>query len=203
MPTANEILLSLKFLANKYDELSIAWHVIIVFVLATAHYNKRLKTRLYLGICGLLFLSVSALAATINNFFNLIAFLGLAFAFLRESVFTNSYRYSTQQAASRSLAYFLVLAGLIYPHFLGSNIFRYFIAAPVGIIPCPTLLVISGMTLLFGMPNKKLNYLLITANLFYGIIGVFFLGVTLDVILLLTAIIQLFQIKLKHQVINV
>jgi hypothetical protein len=197
MPTANDILLSLKFLANKYDELSIAWHVVIVFGLIAAVYNKRIKTRFYLGVCGLLFLSVSTMAATVNNIFNLVVFLGLSIVFLRELLIANSYQFLTTQAGIILSAYFLILAGLIYPHFFGSNFFRYLIAAPVGIIPCPTLLVTSGLTLLFKTSSTRLNYFLIAANLFYGVIGVFFLGVTLDVILLLAVIIQVFQSKLN------
>jgi hypothetical protein len=198
MPTANEILLSLQFLANKYVEMSIAWHVIIVFVIILAIYNKKINTKLYLGICGFLFLSVSLMAAIVMNPFNFLFFLLLAIVFLRKSLLqVHSHLHFKRQTVSKVFAYLLILSGLIYPHFLGPEILVYFMAAPVGIIPCPTLLVTSGLTLLFTIPDIKLNYFLIPANVFYGAIGVFFLAVTLDIILLLAAIIQFSELYKK------
>jgi hypothetical protein len=201
MPNASEILTSLEFLANKYFWLAMVWHIIILIVVIFSTYSKKPNAKIYFGTCGLLFLSVSMMAAMVTNIFNLIVFLALALVFIKKSVTTaSSQLYLIQPVVNRILSYILILSGLIYPHFLGPEMLMYIVAAPVGIIPCPTLLVTSGITLMFSMPNKKLTYLLAGANIFYGMIGVFFLGVTLDVLLLLTAIIQLFQLNLNKRV---
>jgi hypothetical protein len=198
MLTRNNILSSLQFLANEYVDLSIAWHVLVVFVLVLAIYNKKLSGKLSYGICGFLFLSVSLMAAVVINPFNFVIFLALAFVFLRKSVFqSHSELYLRRQTFNEASAYILILSGLVYPHFLSGNVLLYLIAAPIGIIPCPTLLVTSGFMLLFSITHTKLHYVLIAVNVFYGVIGVFFLGVALDVMLILSAVIQYWHFYTK------
>lgn len=80
----------------------------------------------------------------------------------------------------------LVLFGTAYPHFLATGSWtEYAYAAPLGLIPCPTLAVVIGFTLMFrNLGITAWKVLLIIAGLLYGLIGVFGLGVLLDVALL-------------------
>jgi hypothetical protein len=82
-------------------------------------------------------------------------------------------------------AAFLVFGGL-YPHFLTTDTWTaYAYASPFGLLPCPTLSVVIGFTLAVGgFHSAPWNVALAAAGIVYGAIGVFGLGVALDVWLL-------------------
>jgi hypothetical protein len=89
----------------------------------------------------------------------------------------------------------MVIFGLVYPHFLenGSPV-RYLVAAPTGLVPCPTLSLVIGLALIFsGFHSQATMLILVVAGLFYGIFGAFRLGVTLDLFLLFGTVSLLFQ----------
>jgi hypothetical protein len=68
-----------------------------------------------------------------------------------------------------------------YPHFLSGPAWQYLYAAPLGLLPCPTLAYLLGASLLtnsFG--SKTWAILLGSLGLLYGVIGVFVLRVALD-----------------------
>ena len=72
--------------------------------------------------------------------------------------------------------------GWAYPHFLATtNPALYLIAAPLGLLPCPTLSAISGLTLM--MEPRSTTWMLTLAGMsfVYATIGVFGLAVTIDV----------------------
>ena len=89
----------------------------------------------------------------------------------------------------------LLIFGLVYPHFLETNSFvRYLYAAPTGVIPCPTLSAVIGLALIFDRyGSNKWSLSLAVIGLFYGVFGVFRLGVTMDVLLLAGALALLFR----------
>ncbi len=76
----------------------------------------------------------------------------------------------------------LFVFGWVYPHFLEtSSILAYVYAAPTGLIPCPTLSVVIGMVLIFnGLGSRALSLTLGITGLFYGVIGIWRLGVEID-----------------------
>jgi hypothetical protein len=76
----------------------------------------------------------------------------------------------------------LIIFGLIYPEFLQTGSFLEFAyAAPTGLIPCPTLCVLTGFALLYkGFGSVTWSLTIVAAGIFYGFFGVFYLGVNLD-----------------------
>ena len=80
----------------------------------------------------------------------------------------------------------LIALGWFYPHFLVTDTWvAYTYASPFGLLPCPTLSVIVGLTLVWDGPRSiGWNVVVAAAGLLYGGIGVFALGVVLDVGLL-------------------
>ena len=57
----------------------------------------------------------------------------------------------------------------------------YLYAAPLGLVPCPTLSVVVGASIIFhGMESRSWSIVLASAALFYGIFGSLYLGVTID-----------------------
>jgi hypothetical protein len=79
-----------------------------------------------------------------------------------------------------------VLFGSAYPHFLsGRPLWTYLYAAPLALIPCPTLAFVCGLRLLgIAYAGRLWTMLLACAALFYALFGVLRLGVTLDLFLL-------------------
>ena len=76
--------------------------------------------------------------------------------------------------------------GWTYPHFLAADRWTtYLYAAPLGLIPCPTLSALIGVALILGRFESTLWPA--TLGLFgiaYGVIGVVRLGVAVDAALL-------------------
>jgi hypothetical protein len=70
----------------------------------------------------------------------------------------------------------------MYPHFVEiDSPAAYVIAAPFGLLPCPTLAVVIGATVALSNLDMRLwNTTLLVAGSMYGTIGVFRLGVQLD-----------------------
>ena len=83
--------------------------------------------------------------------------------------------------------------GWIYPHFLETASFvPYLYFSPVGLIPCATLSIVIGTLLILGgLQSRMMLIVLGIVGLFYGFTGVFQLGVVIDAILLLGALVTL------------
>ena len=80
----------------------------------------------------------------------------------------------------------LVAFGWAYPHFLETDRWTtYAYAAPLGVLPCPTLSAVIGATLIFRLLGSATwSITLVAAGFVYGAIGVFILAVRLDYVLL-------------------
>jgi hypothetical protein len=79
------------------------------------------------------------------------------------------------------LGVLLILYGSVYPHFVEGPWYRALYAAPVGVLPCPTLAVAAGLTLIIGgFGSRALPAVLAVWTAFYALFGIFRLGVTLD-----------------------
>ena len=75
-----------------------------------------------------------------------------------------------------------------YPHFLAGSSTWYLVAAPLGLVPCPSLAAAIGFALLGGgLGSRASSLTLASLGLFYGLFGVLRLGVLLDVGLVLGA----------------
>ncbi len=84
----------------------------------------------------------------------------------------------------------LIAYGWVYPHFLsGGNAVRYLYEAPVGLVPCPTLLVVIGLSMVVGS-FRSCAWNLVTGltALFYGFFGAVYLKVGWDWVLALGAV---------------
>ena len=90
-----------------------------------------------------------------------------------------------------TLGAMLVAFGWGYPHFLETDRWMmYAYAAPLGVLPCPTLSAVIGATLILGLLGSAAwSITLAAAGLTYGAVGVFVLGVQLDYALLAGALV--------------
>lgn len=144
--------------------------------------------------------SVSALAFNFGNPFNAAAFalLGFGLAVLASSARPESVVLGPRWAVA--LGSLLVLFGWTYPHFVtASDWVVYAYAAPLGLIPCPTLAFVVGAALIVGgFALDAWCTTLALAACFYALFGVLRLGVAIDAVLLAGGI-GLLALKLEHR----
>ncbi|MCX6559419.1 MAG: hypothetical protein NTZ26_02785 [Candidatus Aminicenantes bacterium] len=195
MPDKLQILHGLTSLTSRFSALAALWHIAL-FLLMAVWIWRRPSTRFMLGFLGLMLASVGALAWTARNPFNGIVFLALAAAFVYQAAKAN------RPSETASGVFFLItgsamiLFGLFYPHFVRTETWLTYLAyAPVGLIPCPTLSLVTGFFILQrGFGSKALTLIVIAAGFFYAIFGIAKLGVTLDAGLLAGAAVLLAQL---------
>jgi hypothetical protein len=189
MPSSDTVLTGLTAIANDWRWLATTWHVLLAAMLAMLVVGWRPSIRL-LGqfVVGPL-LSVSLVAWLSGNPFN-----GAVFAIVVAVLLTTAVRQPQTAVRLAPSAWVvpgvvLVVFGWTYPHFVTADSWTtYLYASPFGILPCPTLSVVIGITLLFpGLGSRSWTTTLAVAGLLYGVIGVLRLGVVLDWGLLLAS----------------
>jgi hypothetical protein len=190
VPSPDALLIELSTIAIDWRWLAMAWHLAFagLFCALCTGWRPRAPGVGYVLVAPLL--SVSLVAWLSGNPFNGTMFALLAAALLWSlASFSHSsmtFMPSAWLAAGGAVAVF----GWTYPHFTRAESWMtYLYASPFGILPCPTLSVVIGVTLM-GRHLMAVWWqaVLIAAGLLYGAIGVFRLGVVLDWGLLLAAL---------------
>ena len=187
MPAADSILSWATSVANEWRWLAITWHLALGVTLIACLNRSRFTERLVAFALVVPVISVGVVAWISGNPFNGLMFTLLAGVLLRAAMHLP--KHTTLAPASWPWAFAgaaLVTFGWVYPHFLITDTpATYVYASPFGVLPCPTLSVVIGLTLVFGgLSSVSWNAALTAAGILYGWIGVFRLAVTLDVWLL-------------------
>jgi hypothetical protein len=191
MPSPEEILQGLRNAANHYKYFAVFWHLYAV----SAAILFMTGSRPLAGIAGfalsLPVFSVSFFALISGNHFNAAVFFALALLLLISVAKSRRVKTQIRFNFNFAIGILLVIAGFVYPHFLKTEtFFLYFVASPGGILPCPTLMMVSGFTLIMtNFAGKLWLFVLTAACLFYGITGVFYLGMIIDAILIAAALV--------------
>jgi hypothetical protein len=182
VPSPDTVLTGLATIANDWRWLAVTWHVLLaaLFALCLAGWRPSTRSAGHLLVAPLI--SVSLLAWSSGNPFN-----GMVFAILASTLIGTAARFSNASVRLASPAWVtagvvFIVFGWTYPHFLRTESWTaYVYASPFGLLPCPTLSVVIGMTLLFQNLRSRLWITaLVAAGLLYGVVGVFRLGVVLD-----------------------
>ena len=186
MPSSETILASLTTIANQWRPLAIGWHVVTGALMLALVAGWRPSNRVASGLLTLPLLSVSGLAWASGNPFNGTTFAALALlvAWFATGLSPEAVRISSPPVTA--VGALLLTFGWTYPHFLATDRWTtYMYAAPLGLVPCPTLSALIGVTLIFSLFESTLfSSTLALFGIAYGIIGVVRLGVALDVALL-------------------
>lgn len=185
MPPSAAILESLAIVSNEWRWLAIAWHAaVIATVIGTWRRPPIVRAVATLTIAPVI--SVGAVAWWSGN-----PFTGGLFACLAVLMAVIALRLPVIAIVAGSHAMVaagvvLMIFGLVYPHFLRAESWvEYLYAAPFGLVPCPTLAVLAGVSLLAGSFGSRAWAATIAgAALIYGVIGVAVLGVWIDAVLI-------------------
>jgi hypothetical protein len=193
VPSPQTILEGLTAIANEARWLAIAWHLLLAAMLIGLLLGWRPPTRRLGPLLAMPLLSVSALAWTTANPFNGAIFTLFAVALIGIALQSSLPRVRMASPALATAGALLIAFGWCYPHFLETTAWTaYLYAAPFGLVPCPTLSVVIGLTLLLDhLGSRAWSVVLSLAGLFYGVVGVFRLGVALDYALLAGAAVLL------------
>jgi hypothetical protein len=183
------ILTAASAITNEWRGVATAWHVVFALVvLAIA--SRTVPRAGVASVLAVAALSVAALAAWSRNPFNAGVFLVAGVIMLRLAATMGAAPILFATRLEVVAGMLLVAFGAVYPHFLvASSWTQYLYQAPLGLIPCPTIAVIAGVTLIadrFG--SKGWSRVVGTLAAFYGLVGVLVLGVVIDVALMAGAV---------------
>ena len=200
MPASTQIHEQLAAMSTAFAPLAAAWHVAILAVVAAILAGWRPSKMVFATLLlAPLTLSVGSLAIAFGNDFN-----GVSFALLTLALFVIGSRFSDDVAVVRGpvwssvLGVALILFGVGYPHFVDGPWYAALATAPVGVVPCPTLAVLAGATLVGGgLGSRALPVVLALWCGCYAAFGILRLGVTVDVGLLV-ALVGLIAIELRR-----
>lgn len=189
MPTAESILAWAGAVANEWRWLAIVWHLALAALAGALVCGVRVPHRVLGWLLALPAASVGVVAWLSGNVFN-----ALTFAVLTMLLVHTARGLATSPVQRASTGWVLtgaalVAFGWIYPHFLDTTTWvTYVYASPFGLLPCPTLTVLIGITMIFGgLHSAAWSLILSGAGILYGAIGVFRLSVSLDLWLLVGA----------------
>ncbi len=202
MPTSEEIIQGLFVIANTYIWMAIIWHILFYFLIAALLLNWKPSNPHLSFLLALPLMSVSFFAWITGNPFNGFLFFLFGILLIVLGMRNPGIPIGTNHTWSTVLGSIIIIFGLLYPHFLDTdNYFLYLYAAPTGLIPCPTLSVLIGFTIMYsGFHSRTWSLILAFSGLIYGMIGTFLLQVYLDMVLLMAAlilIIMTFQLPKK------
>ena len=197
MPAASQIVEGLSAVANENLGTALGWHIVLGGAIASIFMGWRPSRRTAFILLSGLPASVSGFAFQYGNPFNGITFALLTGVLLFNGIGADGILLRRNNPAATVVGSALIAFGWLYPHFLQSQpVFMYALAAPTGLIPCPTLAVLTGVTVLLqsGL-SRSWSIVLGVFSLFYGAFGVLRLGVWLDLGLLAGAVYLLFTVR--------
>jgi hypothetical protein len=190
MPTSEAIVMASAAIAQNGMMLAMLWHVFFGGLVVAA-FTRAISQRTLAWLLVPPFASVSAVAWAAGNPVNggFFAALSLTLAALTVRLPDERIRVAPSPAFVAGLV--LLSFGWFYPHFLGTSDWaQYAVAAPLGLLPCPTLSAAIGVVLMFGIYRTRSWAITIAgASAVYGAMGVFWLGVAIDVVLLAGAVV--------------
>lgn len=201
MPSQTTIVEGLRSIAERAMVLAVFWHVVVAAAGVALVLGWRPSARRAGVLLALPVASVGALALRSGNPFNGVAFAALAVTLLGVAARLPREPVRRGGAVATGLAVAMIAFAWVYPHFLQARSPAiYLVAAPVGLIPCPTLSLVIGFSLLAGgFGSRAWSLVLGAAGLFYGVFGVMRLGVRLDLPLVAGALGLLAASFLQHQ----
>ena len=202
MPSSREILEGLARIAQEWTFVAVLWHILLAaFLLPIVKGIWRPSARTAALAASAPLASAAAFAGVSGNAFNA-AVLGAGTLTLAAITLRRGHAgLHFGGASARWAGAGMLLFGWLYPHFLGVKPFwYYFFAAPIGLVPCPSLSIAIGLGLYFqAFGSRAWGVIAGLLGLAYGIVGVVRLGVMLDVALVAGAALLFARSVLPHR----
>lgn len=181
MPSSDSILAGLTQIANDGFLVAVAWHVLLGAAIVALALGWRPSGWIAAVSIPSLLASVAVFAFAARNPFNGVVFGVAAIAMLTFALIDRPRMLRRGPPWAWAIGIGMLAFGWLYPHFLAMHPVAYLIGAPVGLVPCPTLSVAIGLALLAGgVGPRSWTIVLVALGMFYGLFGLFRLGVVLD-----------------------
>lgn len=194
--------------SNKYLPLNLGCHLLIYvsialyFLFMKGNHHKIAKLIRNISVI-ILMVTVTFIAIQNGNPFHTITFvitiiLTVIFQFVMPKKKLDSEKKSPNKTVKNVIMLstaVILFIGIFYPEFTNVSLPKFLLYAPVGIVPCPTLLTVLGFTNLTA--NIRDKYVLITLACMasvYGIIGVFVFHIYFDITLLVLVAITIINV---------
>jgi len=195
MPASEPIVTGLGNAAIAWMPLAVFWHLAFAAVGVYLAEHARPGRRGAATFLAVPLLSVAVVAFYEGNPFNVTVFGAVTVLSLVVATRMDQRPVEAARLVFLVPGALLFAFGLIYPHFLDA--FRwpiYLVAAPVGVLPCPTLSVVAGSLLMLdGLRSRTLTGLVGAVGVFYGVVGVARLHVPIDAALIVGAALLLLR----------
>ncbi len=191
----DSVLNYLEMISNKNIYLNLTMHMITMLSVASLYFisSQKMRTKLFNGLILILTASVTVNAFINGNPFHLVTFAVLTGVALMELVKEKNKVIVPSKSVRTGIALMFLLLGIWYPEFVATNYFAHLLLSPMGIIPCPTLIVILSLFAFNPQGIGKLEYItVLTMGVVYALIGVFVLKVYLDIVLLLLVLYSIY-----------
>ena len=187
--SSDAILAAASAIANEWRGVATAWHVMFAVMVILILYRAIPRGAAAGWLAGSA-LSVALLAWWSGNPFNTGVFGAAGSVMLQLAVKMRSTPILLGSRWMVVAGLLLVAFGAVYPHFLAATSWTaYLDQAPLGLIPCPTITAIAGVTLIAGgFGSQAWSRIVGTLAVFYGLVGVLVLGVLIDVALIAGAV---------------
>ncbi|HEY5676978.1 MAG TPA: hypothetical protein VIR81_09340 [Myxococcales bacterium] len=184
MPSPAEILAGAAQAARESIALAAAWHLAVLAAAIGLAFGLRPSRRRAALAVAILVFSPAWIAWRFGNPFNSTVLAAVSGALFVVGMRLGEDRAQSGPPWSRIAGILLLALGWFYPHFL-EHPALYAVAAPLGVLPCPTLCAAAGLTLLAnGFSSRAWTLTVAAVAAFYGAFGALRLGVYLDLGLL-------------------
>jgi hypothetical protein len=189
MPSAEFILANLHASANQWWPVAALWHGYVVAVAVYLYFRRPVELRTVRTLFAVPLVSVSVVAWMTGDFFNAVS-VALVFALLVAIGLADfAGRARRGPLVIWGIGLSLIALGWVYPHFLEAGPGTYLYAAPLGVLPCPTLAMLVGVSLvLSGSSTSVYPRVLAAIAAIYGLFGALYLGVIIDAWLVVGAL---------------
>jgi hypothetical protein len=175
------ILEHLARVAADWQVVGIWWHAAAAALLVSLFGLRRGGVVTATAALSMMVLSVAVAAFWMGNAFNAAVFLSLAMALLAIVLTLSRAPIRSGEPWEIGAGVAMCVFGWVYPHFVAGPWWRALYASPLGLLPCPTLSMVIGVSLIAGgFQCRWWRVTISSAGLFYGLFGAIVLGVRID-----------------------
>lgn len=180
----------------KFKILSLLNHLLLITILILAFFSGKNRNRLVFSF--LLWISFTAFLVAILNFIlpNIIIF-GMFFVLIINAYLKKQLNFKF--GGLKKFDLFFGILGLIfgfwYLHWVDAPVLlNALIFSPLGVVNCPTMLIISGFLCLTDKPRSVLLEMVVAIiTLFFGFFGIFKLNAYIDITLIVCSLFLIFR----------
>lgn len=185
MPSSAGIQELLAATTRELAPLALAWHLALAAIAVAYLRGWRPAPHRCAPLLAVPVLSVSIVAFAFGNMLDGASFAALAIILVVTGLRAPGVHLERGPAWSRWLGCALILFGMWYPHLVEGAWYRVLAVAPLGVVPCPTLALVAGVTLVAdGFGSRAIPAVIALWAGFYARLGIFNQGALVDIGLL-------------------